>query len=319
MSKLFSTEKTALHPRNKHRSPYDFKQLCLAVPELSRFVTVNKYNNESIDFSNAEAVKILNKALLTCFYGTTDWDIPAQYLCPPIPGRADYMHYAADLLSASNHGMLPLGDRVRVLDIGVGANCVYPIIGNHEYGWQFVGSDIDAVAINAAKRIVTKNTSLLNAVELRFQATSSDIFKGIIKPTDFFELTICNPPFHGSQAEAEAGTERKWKNLGIKKEARSKLNFGGQNAELWCEGGEYTFVQRMIAQSVLFPTNCFWYSTLISKKTNLSGIYATLKKLPVVEVKTLEMAQGQKVSRVVAWTFLKDTEQKDWQLKRWKI
>ena len=317
-SKIFPNEKSGLHPRNRHRFRYDFQQLILCCPELAIFVSLNKYNNESIDFSNPDAVLTLNRALLKQFYGISNWDIPANYLCPPIPGRADYIHYVADLLSSSNGGILPLGKSIKALDIGVGANCVYPIIGNSEYGWRFVGSDIDPVAIKSAKQIIASNDSLKDAIECRLQTSSSAIFKNIIKPGEVFDLSICNPPFHASLAEAGAGTERKWKNLGINKNSKTDLNFGGQNTELWCEGGEEAFVQKMIIQSAQLPANCFWYSTLVSKKSNLPGVYRTLKKVNALDVKTIDMEQGQKVSRIVAWTFLNESQQKVWQVKRWK-
>jgi 23S rRNA (adenine1618-N6)-methyltransferase len=146
------TEKIKLHPRNKHRLLYDFKELSKGTPELLKFVSINKFNNESIDFADPLAVKTLNKALLNYFYNIAYWDIPAGFLCPPIPGRADYIHYVADLLASFNSGVIPTGNSIRCLDIGVGANCVYPIIGNKEYNWKFVGSDIDSIAINSAKK-----------------------------------------------------------------------------------------------------------------------------------------------------------------------
>ena len=43
---------------------------------------------------------MLNRAILMHHYGVKSWDIPAGYLCPPIPGRADYIHSVADLLAA---------------------------------------------------------------------------------------------------------------------------------------------------------------------------------------------------------------------------
>ncbi len=318
-SKIFPLEKSDLHHRNKHRSRYDFKQLSISCPELKAFVSINKYGNESIDFSNPDAVKTLNRALLNYFYAIKNWDIPANYLCPPIPGRADYIHYMADLLSASNKGVLPNGKSIKVLDIGIGANCVYPIIGNHEYGWNFVGSDIDVVAINAAKKIIRLNAPLEGKIECRLQPSSSDIFKGIIEQNEAFDLSICNPPFHSSLAEANDGTERKWKNLGIKKIAKTALNFGGQNTELWCEGGEETFIHKMIEQSALLPTKCFWYSSLISKSSNLPIVYNALSKVKALDVKTINMAQGQKISRIVAWTFLNEQQQVEWRTKRWKM
>ena len=69
-------------------------------------------------------------------------------------------HYTADLLASSNNQILPKGKKIKVLDVGVGANCVYPIIGHQEYGWGFVGSDIDDIAIRAAKNIIEVNAAL---------------------------------------------------------------------------------------------------------------------------------------------------------------
>ncbi|SMO52378.1 23S rRNA (adenine(1618)-N(6))-methyltransferase RlmF [Solitalea koreensis] len=310
-------EKEGLHPRNPHRFQYNFKQLIQSYPALKSFVKLNKYNNESIDFADPSAVKALNKALLIHFYGIANWDIPKNYLCPPIPGRADYIHYLADLLGSCNGNVIPTGKNIQGLDIGVGANCIYPIIGAYEYNWRFVGSDIDLVAINSATQIIKSNDSLRNGIECRLQTSRSDIFKGVIKPGEQFDFSMCNPPFHASLAEAQKGTLRKLNNLGAKKITKPVLNFGGQNAELWCEGGEEGFVRKMIEQSALMPTNVFWFTTLVSKKDNLAGIYKTLKKVKAVAVKTVDMAQGQKVSRIVAWTFLNKTEQKNWQRKRW--
>jgi 23S rRNA (adenine1618-N6)-methyltransferase len=316
-SQSTSAEKSGLHARNRHRSRYDFKQLVKSHPELARFVARNQYGDESIDFANPEAVKTLNRALLKHFYGITHWDIPENYLCPPIPGRADYLHHIADLLKSSNKSVIPRGKSIRVLDIGVGANCIYPIIGHKEYGWYFVGSDTDPTAIRSAKHIVKSNTALAGAIECRLQPTASDIFTGIIKSTDVFDLTVCNPPFHASLAEAREGTHRKWKNLGFKKRSKPVLNFGGQNAELWCKGGEERFVRTMIEQSTSIPDKCFWFSTLVAKSAHLPAIYHALKAANAADVRTIGMAQGQKIGRIVAWTFLTKAQQVEWRTQRW--
>ena len=230
-------EKSGLHPRNLHRFRYDFPILVESCPELSEYVSINKFGDQSIDFSDPAAVKTLNKALLKHFYEIEFWDIPAGYLCPPIPGRADYIHYAADILASVNDGIIPTGKSVKVLDIGTGANCIYPLIGNSVYGWNFIGSDIDHLAIRSAKNITEAN-KLFKSIEIRRQASSDSIFEGIIKPGEKFDLSICNPPFHSSASEAQSGTSRKWRNLGRASRDASILNFGGQNTELWCAGGE---------------------------------------------------------------------------------
>lgn len=291
--------KTDLHPRNPHQGRYDFRQLIQCCPELAKFVAINVYGNESIDFANPFAVKVLNQAILLFFYGI-DWDIPAYFLCPPIPGRADYIHYAADLLAVFNKGIIRQEKSVRALDIGVGANCIYPLIGNKEYGWSFVGTEIDPAAIAIAKGIIQRN-NLTEKIEIRWQQTPQKIFEGVIKTDEAFDISICNPPFHPSFGAAQAGTNRKNKNLGIKTRA---LNFGGKSNELWCPGGEVAFINQMIKESP--HVNCKWFTTLVSKASNLPLIYRALDQVKPNQVRTLDMGQGQKKSRIVAWTYLKD-------------
>jgi 23S rRNA (adenine1618-N6)-methyltransferase len=309
-------EKASLHIRNKHRERYDFPQLIAACPDLAPFVLLNKYNAESIDFFNPNAVKMLNKAILKKDYDVGNWDIPQGYLCPPIPSRADYLHYIADLLSTKNQGIIPVGKQIKCLDIGVGANCIYPIIGHKEYGWTFIGSDIDPVSIHSANKIFELNPTLKPFIELRLQTDKRDTINGILKRDERMDITLCNPPFHASLAEAQAGTQRKLNNLTQKKNAKMVLNFGGQNNELWCEGGEVAFIESLIYQSKQYADSCFWYTTLVSKEASLKSVYAALDRTKAVEVRTINMQQGNKISRIVAWTYLGEGQQKEW-VKKW--
>jgi 23S rRNA (adenine1618-N6)-methyltransferase len=293
--------KTALHPRNPHAAGYDFPSLIRASPELARFIAKTPLGTDTIAFADPAAVLALNRALLKLHYGVAHWEIPAGYLCPPIPGRADYLHHMADLLAAG--GAIPRGPSVRVLDIGVGANGVYPIIGVSEYGWRFVGTDIDPAAIASLRRIVAANPQLGDHIEGRWQRAATDIFRGVIKPGETFALSLCNPPFHASAAEAAAGTLRKLRNLSGQKTTRRVLNFGGHPSELWCAGGEVAFVRRMIAESAERPELCGWFTTLVSKRESLPAIYRALGAARPAEVRTIDLAHGQKKSRIVAWTF----------------
>ncbi|RAR50922.1 23S rRNA (adenine(1618)-N(6))-methyltransferase RlmF [Flavobacterium lacus] len=307
-----NSEKSSLHPRNKHRSRYDFEVLLIKTPELKPFIYSNEYEIETIDFSNPMAVKTLNKSLLKTYYGILDWDLPEDYLCPPIPGRADYIHHIADLLAEVNQQIIPNGNNIMGLDIGVGANCIYPILGNAEYDWSFVATDIDANALENCVSIIEKNPHLTDVISLQQQMDSRFIFKDIIQPEDKFAFTICNPPFHDSKEEAAKSAARKVSNLTNQKTTNPILNFGGQNNELWCEGGELAFITQMIYESVKYPKQCFWFTTLVSKKDHLKSIYKTLNKVEASNIKTIEMNQGQKISRLVAWTFLSENQQKDW-------
>ncbi len=296
-------EKEGLHPRNLHRERYDFEKLIRSWPELANYVTKNKFQELSVDFFDPEAVKALNKALLKHFYGLDYWDIPDGYLCPPVPGRADYLHYLADLLAIGNAGIIPEGSQVRCLDIGVGANCIYPLLGNRIFGWSFVGSDIDQEAIRNASHLVANNPNLKPAIELRLQSDPSDIFNHLIKPGEYFDLTLCNPPFHVSPFEAQAGSQRKTSHLQRKKISAPVLNFGGRGNELWCPGGEMQFIGKMIVESSHWRASVGWFTVLVAMSKHLPGIYHALKMAGAAEVTTIGMSQGSKISRVVAWRF----------------
>jgi 23S rRNA (adenine1618-N6)-methyltransferase len=314
--------KPGLHPRNKSLSGYDFPALTAIAPGLVKYVVNTASGTPSIDFSNPGAIKALNRALLALHYGVRGWEIPAGYLCPPIPGRADYIHHAADLLATSNKKVIPTGAGVRVLDIGVGANCVYPLIGNAEYGWHFLGVDIDEAALANAQTILSKNPALTEAIELRHQTVWDNIFTGLLRSGENFELSICNPPFHNSPDDVFGVSQRKWKNLGkpgAKKGAvQPRLNFGGGGTELWCNGGERAFVKNMIEQSTAIPKRVMWFTSLVSSAENLEHIEVALKKAKVVDSRIIQMAQGQKQSRFVAWTFCGNGEQEKWRRARWQ-
>ncbi|AKS45017.1 23S rRNA m(6)A-1618 methyltransferase [Octadecabacter temperatus] len=291
--------KSKLHPRNQHAQGYDFRRLVADTPELEAFTTTNPRGQTTIDFQDVNAVRMLNRALLKTHYDIGYWDIPTGYLCPPIPGRVDYIHYLADLLAEGKSQDVPRGPHIKVLDIGTGASLVYPLTGQSEYGWAFTGVDIDAGAFKSAKKICELNEL---KITLRQQSEPKKIFRGVIKPNDVFHLTMCNPPFHASMEQANKGTQRKWSNLG--KGRSTKLNFGGQNAELWCPGGEIKFIARMVEQSVEFSEQCLWFTSLVSKKDNLQPLERILRKANVVDFQVVEMAQGQKTSRFIAWTYM---------------
>ncbi len=174
-------EKSRLHPRNKNRMRYDFEKLQENCKTLQPFVRLNAYDDLSIDFADPKAVKALNQAILKYHYRIDYWEIPADFLSPPIPGRADYIHYIADLLGGTNFGKIPRGDKIKCLDIGVGANCIYPLIGVTEYGWSFIGSDIDPKAISSASKIVAKNSNLKGKVDCRVQQNPKDFFEAVIQ------------------------------------------------------------------------------------------------------------------------------------------
>ncbi|WP_232371283.1 23S rRNA (adenine(1618)-N(6))-methyltransferase RlmF [Pseudomarimonas arenosa] len=301
-----------MHPRNRHQGHYDFDALLALTPALQQHIITTPYGERSIDFSQPSSVRALNAALLRLHYGVQNWDLPQGYLCPPVPGRADYVHGLADLLAEDHQGVIPRGAGVRALDIGVGANCIYPLIAHAEYGWQMVGTDIDPKALTIAQSILDHNTGFAQAIELRVQQERTRIFEGLLKSGERFALSLCNPPFHASAQEAARGSTEKWRKLGKSNTATSSktalrrppLNFGGQSNELWCPGGEAGFIRRMIEESAGMAERIGWFSSLVAKSEHLAPLRQRLSLVGALEVREMRMAQGSKQSRFLAWSFL---------------
>ncbi len=310
---ILANAKPEMHTRNRHNAGYNFVELAQAYSPLKAFLAPNPVGKLTIDFSQPSAVKALNASLLKYYYGVQQWDVPDGFLCPAVPGRADYVHYIADLLAISNENQVPQGKEVKGLDIGTGANLIYPIVASQSYGWKMTGSDINAASYKNAKLIAESNTNLKKLVKVRLQQQAESIFMGIVNQSEMYDFSMCNPPFHDSAEAAIAGSRKKNKNLARHSHKRrgkdssainqSQLNFGGQHNELWCEGGEFSFVKSMISQSVEFREQIIWFTSLLSKKDNVEPLLKFAKKLGAIDCKTINMAQGAKASRFIAWRF----------------
>lgn len=305
---------TALHPRNRYKGRYDFPLLARKCLPLKAFIRQGKDGQTTIDFADPAALRCLNGALLTYWYGINGWQIPEEALCPPIPGRADLIHHLADLLASSQDGFIPSGERLRGLDVGTGANLIYPLIGNAEYGWQFVGSDIDADALANAEHILKANPARQEQIALRLQTDPNNIFDGIIGADEQFDFTLCNPPFYASAAEAQQANERKWQGLGKQPGGR---NFGGRANELYCSDGEAGFLRRMSEQSKTYASQVFWFTTLVASANSLKTLPEQLRDLGATDVRIIDMGQGSKRSRLLAWTLLDKKQRRAWRRARW--
>nr|WP_265937503.1 RlmF-related methyltransferase [Marinobacter orientalis] len=222
-----------LHPRNLHNQGYDFPALVKSHPALAPHVKPNAHGELSIDFADPLAVKTLNAALLNRYYNIVDWDIPEGALCPPIPGRADYIHYMADLLVGAGPGLEQPG--IKLLDIGTGANGIYPLLASQIYGWQCVGSDINTQSLENVAAIIANNPTLEDRVTLRTQDDKNHMFEGIIQAGEFFDVSVCNPPFHASPDEALKGSRLKLNNL-ARSRGEQKAKTESPPPELWRAG-----------------------------------------------------------------------------------
>lgn len=296
-------DRKGLHPRNLHKQGYDLPSLVESYAALAPHVTTNAHGNLSITFADPLAVKALNAALLKRYYNINDWDIPEGALCPPIPGRADYIHYIAELPG--------LGEpKITLLDIGTGANGIYPLLACQIYGWHCVGSDINTQSLENVASIIAINPSVKGRFTLRTQHDKNRIFDGIIQAGEFYDVSVCNPPFHASQDEAVRASQLKLtklaRNRGEQKPASRSptLNFGGLEAELWCKGGERLFLKKLIKESQMFSTQCRWFTSLVSKAENVKPAKKMIRKLGAIDIREIEMKQGNKITRILAWTFI---------------
>jgi len=305
---LIKNQGKSLHPNNLHNHGYDFAALIQTYPALKTHVRPNKHGNESIDFSNAKAVKALNSALLKHHYAIDAWDIPDGFLCPPIPGRVDYIHYVADLLAGYKRS-----EAINMLDIGTGANGIYALLACQAFGWNVTATDINPIALDNVATIVQNNPTLKGELALRLQPNKGQIFKGVIQQGDYFDVSVCNPPFYGSLSDALSSNQQKRDNLARNRKIKvthktrqdpKGLAFGGKGVELWCDGGESAFLRTMMKESQTYAQQCRWFTTLVSKTEYLQAALTFLDELNVADVKEIEMHQGNKITRILAWTFI---------------
>ena len=276
-----------MHEKNRYRDKHDFAALSQLEPELTDYLREAPAGHTTLDFTAGRAVYLLNRTLLKRDYGLQHWDLPVGYLTPAVPGRLDYIHLLADLMPQIEW----------VLDIGTGASLIYPVLGVQEYGWHFVATDINARSVKVARAIVQFNPGL-RGVAVRQQDDVNQIFTGILQPKEYFDVTMCNPPFYTDRPAASTASRTKWTKLGKRDRG---LTFAGHDAELTTRGGEAQFLRTMIAESSDYRMQVGWFTCLVSKRGYLRAAHQQLNCLRIAEVQVLELAQGNKRMRVLAW------------------
>ena len=58
------------------------------------------------------------------------------------------------------------------------------------------------------------------------------------------------------------------------------------------------------AESAALARQCVWFTSLVSRRENLPALEKQLQALDAAEVRVVNMAQGQKQSRFLAWSFM---------------
>jgi 23S rRNA (adenine1618-N6)-methyltransferase len=296
-----------MHPKNRYIGPHDFLNLAECVPALADCFITTPDGRTSLDFTQPKAVRLLNKALLLRDYGLKHWDIPEGNLCPGVPGRLDYIHAIDDLLQGNTartqDAKKANKQNTYGLDIGTGASLIYPILGLKEFGWRMVGTDVDATSLKVAAAIAKFNPGLEDSIIVRKQPDQRAIFRNVILPGEYYDFTMCNPPFFESAEQASAAAKLKWDKLGVKTGATATLNFGGQANELWTDGGEPAFLRKMIGESTKFADQVDWFTTLVSKKGYLKIAEMEFRRHGIKETKVVGIGSGGKLRRILCWTF----------------
>ena len=282
-----------MHPDNPFEKEYNFNGLIQSHPKLSEFIIVGKSDRKSIDFGDSKAIIALNTALLKRTFDV-NWELKPGHLCPALPGRLDYLIHVKDLLDA------PSKKPITMLDIGTGASLIYPLLATAAFDWNCTASEVDIDSIEFAKKLLLLNPNL-KTTTLRNQRFKSKIFHHVMEENDYFDLVVCNPPFYKTQSEAEQRNIRKNKNL-HNNESISH-NFGGHSNELWYKGGEEAFIKTMASESVSYGSQVGWFTCLISNSEHVKTLKRYVRKANPTELRVVEMEQGNKKSRFIAWTF----------------
>ncbi|CAL8465344.1 g4879 [Coccomyxa elongata] len=266
----------------------NFAQLAHRYPELEPHVTVGPSGRGSIDFRSFEAARQLTRALLHAQYGL-HWWVPDGHLIPPVTNRANYIHWLHDLLP-----LCPESSNVRVLDVGCGANLIYPLLGSSMHGWAFVSTDITDVAITWAHSNLRANSHLEPLIEVRNVASTKpgDTSAGILLPAihegERFTFTMCNPPFFESMEEAGRNPA---------------TAFSGTAEEMTCPGGELAFVMQMVRDSTRLQGDVAWFTTMVGKKATLRRAREALHAAGVPALRTTEFVQGRTSRWGLAWSY----------------
>lgn len=177
----------------KNKKP-DFSKLSEKYPDLKRCLSGRTADGAAtLNWGLPESSRVVSQVLLKEDFGL-DVELIRDRLCPPLPNRINYLCWLEEIFQSCNKAG---GEETRIygclsmLDIGVGASCIYPMLGLKLFQWSFVGSDIDESSVQEARRNVQKNSidknisivsvessEALQNLILRAMAGGSDADKG---------------------------------------------------------------------------------------------------------------------------------------------
>ena len=185
-----------MHPRNPYSAPIGIAELARQFPDVCDHVISRSANGHIVyDWNAPGATYAVTRALLKRDFAL-DWQQPPQFLCPPVPGRLNYLLWVEDLVLQD----AAAATSVCVADIGTGASAIFPLIGARRFGWSFIALDSSADALEHARANVDRNC-LQHLVSLRLVPHDGNIADALaLHPS--ITHTMCNPPFFSSSSSS---------------------------------------------------------------------------------------------------------------------
>lgn len=278
-----------MHPRNiyKEKKP-NFRELAVKYPEFRRHASQETSGKVTINFKEPDALRALSTALLKEDFGL-DVNIPADRLVPTIPLRLNYIHWIEDILKTT------WNDKIRGIDVGTGASCIYPLLGARMNGWKFLASEQDEKSTISARKNVEQN-GLQHLIQVENVQIDSGLKELLPENDAAYDFCMCNPPFFGSQEEADGEFHRDGRS---KPHAASTAN--ATESVTW--GGEFCFVNRLIKDSLQLRETIRVYTSMVGKKLNLTALKDELHNHKVPKVCSTEFCQGKTMRWGLAWSF----------------
>ena len=264
----------------------DFLILIKEFPELKKFII--KYDEKieefSFDWSNNDLSLLMTKSILNYYFNIKYYDIPKGFLIPPVPSRLNYLNLINELIKDIKK------ENIIGVDIGTGANIIYPILGNSIYNWKFICSEINNESYNNAKLILQKN-NLEENINLIKQENKNNIFVSIINQENKYTFSMCNPPYYDYEQEIKIEDKKR----------DTEYNFD----EVYYEKGELGFFERYFEESICYKKNIFLFTILIGKKSNSEIIYDKINSynniIKLCDIK--KIMTGNNVRYIIYWSF----------------
>jgi len=259
----------------------DWEALAAKDEEVRKLYT----NGKCLDFSRPEARHVVARVCLELHWNLK-WECPRDRLAPCVPNRVAYLAWLYE-------EVLPKRD-LRVIDVGTGASCIYPLLGSRMFDWSFVATDIDTEAVKTAKANVKLNPDLnIFVIKVDPDApplTSAKLLCEESSSITSFDLSMTNPPFFADEEERDSAVGGMHRPEGRAVCVR--------NEEI-VQGGEVEFVKRIHSD----PCPVVWKSALLGKKTSQAKLLTIFNRDPkVLLVKSSSFRLGNTVRYLIAWT-----------------